>query len=205
MKLLLATHNRNKVIELQLLLKDHPQIEVLTLDDLGITEEPEETETTFSGNAALKARWAAEKSGLLSMADDSGLEIDALNKEPGVYSARYLGKETPYIEKNAIILKRLEGVNDRKARFISVVAIATPNSVMSATQNTDIILCEGVMEGTIGFTQAGSNGFGYDPIFVPSGQTLTYAQMETVDKNRVSHRGQAFRKAVKVLSQGENA
>jgi len=205
MKLLLATHNRNKVIELQLLLKDHPQIEVLTLDDLGITEEPEETETTFAGNAALKARWAAEKSGLLSMADDSGLEIDALNKEPGVYSARYLGKETPYVEKNAIILKRLEGVNDRKARFISVVAIASPHSVMSATQNTDIILCEGVMEGTIGFTQAGSNGFGYDPIFVPSGQTLTYAQMETVDKNRVSHRGQAFRKAVKVLSQGENA
>ena len=205
MKLLLATHNRNKVIELQLLLKDHPEIEVLTLDDLGITEEPEETEPTFAGNAALKARWAATKSGLLSMADDSGLEIDALNKEPGVYSARYQGKDTPYVEKNAIILKRLEGVENRAARFISVVAIASPHSGMSGSKNTDIILCEGIMEGSIGFSQKGSNGFGYDPIFVPLGQTLSYAQMETSDKNKVSHRGQAFRKAVKVLIEGEKA
>jgi len=205
MKLLLATHNRNKVIELQLLLKDHPEIEVLTLDDMGITEEPEETEPTFAGNAALKARWAAMKSGLLSMADDSGLEIDALNKEPGVYSARYLGKDTPYVEKNAIILKRLEGVENRAARFISVVAIASPHSGMSGSKNTDIILCEGIMEGSIAFSQKGSNGFGYDPIFVPLGQTLSYAQMETSDKNKVSHRGQAFRKAVKVLIEGEKA
>lgn len=205
MKLLLATHNKNKVIELQLLLKDHPEIEVLTLDDLGITEEPEETEPTFAGNAALKARWAATKSGLLSMADDSGLEIDALDKEPGVYSARYLGKDTPYVEKNAIILKRLEGVENRAARFISVVAIASPHSGMSGSKNTDIILCEGIMEGSIAFSQKGSNGFGYDPIFVPLGQTLSYAQMETSDKNKVSHRGQAFRKAVKVLIEGEKA
>jgi XTP/dITP diphosphohydrolase len=203
MKLLLATHNKNKVIELQALLKDHPEIEVLTLSDLNITEEPEETEPTFAGNAALKAKWAAEKSGLLSMADDSGLEIDALNKEPGVYSARYLGKDTPYVEKNAIILDRLSGVKNRSARFISVVAIAAPHSFASGFENTDIILCEGVMEGSIAFEQKGSNGFGYDPIFVPTGFTETYAQMSTSDKNKVSHRGQAFRKAVKVLIQGE--
>jgi len=205
MKLLLATHNKNKVIELQALLKDHPEIEVLTLGDLNIIEEPEETEPTFAGNAALKAKWAADKSGLLSMADDSGLEIDALNKEPGVYSARYLGKDTPYIEKNAIILDRLSNVINRGARFISVVAIAAPHSVVSGFENTDIILCEGVMEGSIAFEQKGSNGFGYDPIFVPYGFEETYAQMSTSDKNKVSHRGQAFRKAVKVLIQGETA
>jgi len=203
MKLLLATHNLNKVIELRSLLIHHPEIEVLTLGDLNITEEPEETETTFNGNAALKARWAAQKSGLLSMADDSGLEIDALNKEPGVYSARYLGKDTPYVEKNAIILDRLQGVHERSARFISVVAIAKPNSNESDSLNTDIILCEGIMEGSIAFEQKGSNGFGYDPIFVPQGYTETYAQMNLHDKNKVSHRGQAFRKAVKVLIQGE--
>jgi len=203
MKLLLATHNKNKVIELQALLKDHPEIEVLTLGDLNIIEEPEETESTFAGNAALKAKWAADKSGLLSMADDSGLEIDALNKEPGVYSARYLGKDTPYLEKNAIILDRLSNVIDRSARFISVVAIAAPHSVVSGFENTDIILCEGVMDGSIAFEQMGSNGFGYDPIFVPFGFEETYAQMSTSDKNKASHRGQAFRKAVKVLIQGE--
>lgn len=203
MKLLLATHNINKVIELRSLLIHHPEIEVLTLGDLGITEEPEETETTFEGNAALKARWAAQKSGLLSMADDSGLQIDALNKEPGVYSARYLGKDTPYVEKNAIILDRLQGVSERSARFISVVAIAKPNSPKPDSLNTDIILCEGIMEGSIAFDQKGSNGFGYDPIFVPQGFTETYAQMNLHDKNQVSHRGQAFRKAVKVLIQGE--
>jgi XTP/dITP diphosphohydrolase len=204
MKLLLATHNKNKVIELQALLKDHPEIEVLTLGDLNITEEPDETEPTFAGNAALKAKWAADKSGLLSMADDSGLEIDALNKEPGVYSARYLGKDTPYLKKNAIILDRLSGVKNRSARFISVVAIAAPQSVVSGFENTDIILCEGIMEGSIAFEQKGSNGFGYDPIFEPLGFEETYAQMSTSDKNKVSHRGQAFRKAVRVLIQGEN-
>lgn len=201
MKLLLATHNKHKVIELQALLKHHPEIEVLTLTDLGITEEPEETEPTFSGNAALKARWAAEKSGLWSMADDSGLEIDALNKEPGVYSARYLGKDTPYVEKNAIILKRLEHATNRSARFISVVAIAKPSSDRS---NPVIILCEGIMEGSIAFTQKGTNGFGYDPIFVPQGFDQSYAEMDTAEKNKVSHRGQAFRKAVKVLIEGEH-
>ena len=204
MKLLLATHNKNKVIELQALLKNHSEIEVLTLDDLSIIEEPEETEATFSGNAALKARWAADQSGLLSMADDSGLEIDALNKEPGVYSARYLGKDTPYPEKNAIILKRLEEHEQRAARFVSVVAIANPKRHEEFSENTDIILCEGIMEGSIAFEQKGSNGFGYDPIFIPQGFSETYAQMSTADKNKVSHRGQAFRKAVKVLLQGEN-
>ena len=203
MKILLATHNPNKVIELLALLKDHPEIEVLTLTDLNITEEPEETESTFMGNAQLKAKWAADKSGMISLADDSGLEIDALDKEPGVMSARYLGKDTPYIIKNQIILDRLEKVSDRSARFISVVAIASPQSSVSHNSNTDIICCEGIMEGSIAYHPEGSNGFGYDPIFIPQGFTETYAQMSTETKNKVSHRGQAFRKVVIVLTQGE--
>ncbi|NTW95328.1 MAG: RdgB/HAM1 family non-canonical purine NTP pyrophosphatase [Erysipelotrichaceae bacterium] len=203
MKILLATHNPNKVIELLALLKDHPEIEVLTLTDLNITEEPEETESTFMGNAQLKAKWAADKSGMISLADDSGLEIDALDKEPGVMSARYLGKDTPYTIKNQIILDRLEKVSDRSARFVSVVAIASPQSSVSLISNTDIICCEGIMEGSIAYHPEGSNGFGYDPIFIPQGFNETYAQMTTETKNKVSHRGQAFRKAVIVLTQGE--
>ena len=203
MKLLLATHNPNKVIELKALLTGHPEIDVLTLDDLGITDEPEETETTFVGNATLKARWAMERSGLISLADDSGLEIDALNGEPGVYSARYLGKDTPYTQKNAIILERMSPVSDRRARFVSVVAIAYPKS-MHNEGDTDIIVSEGIMEGSIGYEALGSNGFGYDPIFIPQGHALTYAQLTTDVKNNVSHRGQAFRKAVRVLIEGES-
>ncbi len=203
MKLLLATHNKDKVIELMALLKDHPSIEVLTLDDLQIEDEVEETESSFEGNAQLKAVWAAQRSGLVSMADDSGLEIDALDKAPGVLSARYLGKDTPYAKKNAIILDQLTGCIDRRARFISVVAIATPKYVESARDNTDIILCRGVMEGNIASAQKGTNGFGYDPIFCPDGFIETYAEMSLLDKNKVSHRGQAFAKAVKVLTKGE--
>ena len=200
MKLLLATHNKNKVIELLGLLTDHTEIEVVTLDDLKIVEEPQETESTFAGNAQLKAIWAYKKSGLIAMADDSGLQIDALNQEPGVYSARYLGKDTPYAQKNEIILKRLENVSDRRARFISAVAIAMPSNDANQ-QNPSVILCEGIMEGTLAYAQKGSNGFGYDPIFCPLGSAETYASMSTVEKNKVSHRGQAFRKAVLQLTQ----
>jgi XTP/dITP diphosphohydrolase len=203
MKLLLATHNKDKVIELKGLLSQHPAIEIVTLADLNIDEEVDETESSFEGNATLKARWAAKQSGLIALADDSGLEIDALDKAPGVQSARYLGKETPYDIKNALILERLKDCDDRRARFISVVAIAFPKQVESAQENTDIILCRGVMEGSIAYGQKGNNGFGYDPIFLPEGFNETYAQMTTSDKNKVSHRGQAFGKAVKILTQGD--
>ena len=203
MKLLIATHNPNKRIELQALLADHPTIELLTLSDLNITEEPEETEVTFEGNAILKARWAMRRSGLISLADDSGLEIDALNKEPGVMSARYLGKETPYTIKNTLILERLQNCADRGARFISVVAMAFPQPIVTQGHQTDIIVSEGIMEGTIGFRAEGSNGFGYDPIFIPEGYAQTYAQLTTEEKNRVSHRGKAFRNAIRQLTKGD--
>jgi XTP/dITP diphosphohydrolase len=201
MKLLLATHNPNKLIELKALLIEHPEFELLTLSDLHITDEPEETEPTFEGNAILKARWAMKRCGLISLADDSGLEIEALNNEPGVQSARYLGKNTPYAHKNAVILERLSGSTNRHARFVSVVAIAYPPSMQNGL-NTGIIVSEGIMDGSIGYEALGSNGFGYDPIFIPQGYQATYAQLSTDEKNRVSHRGQAFRKAVSILIQG---
>lgn len=201
MKLLLATHNPNKLIELKALLIEHPEFELLTLSDLHITDEPEETEPTFEGNAILKARWAMNRSGLISLADDSGLEIEALNNEPGVQSARYLGKNTPYAHKNGVILERLFGSTNRHARFVSVVAIAYPPSMQNGL-NTGIIVSEGIMDGSIGYEALGSNGFGYDPIFIPQGYSATYAQLSTDEKNRVSHRGQAFRKAVRILIQG---
>lgn len=203
MKLLIATHNTNKLIELKALLSDHPDIELLTLNDLQIAEEPEETEATFTGNAILKARWASERSGLVSLADDSGLEIDALDKEPGVMSARYLGKDTPYSIKNAIILDRMKSISERRARFVSVVAIVFPGQKMQEGHLTDIIVSEGIMEGSIGQEALGSNGFGYDPIFIPEGFTQTYAQMSTTEKNLVSHRGKAFREALAQLTQGD--
>ncbi len=203
MKLLIATHNPHKLIELRALLANHPEVELLTLNDLNITEEPDETEPTFEGNAILKARWAMQKSGLVCLADDSGLEIEAFSNEPGVMSARYLGKDTSYTIKNAIILDRLRDHTNRQARFVSVVAIAFPQPIVREGTITDIIVSEGIMAGKIGFEALGSNGFGYDPIFIPDGFDLTYAQLSTSDKNRVSHRGKAFRLAIAQLMKGD--
>jgi len=203
MKLLIATHNPHKLIELRALLANHPEVQLVTLNDLNMTEEPDETEPTFEGNAILKARWAMQKTGLVSLADDSGLEIEAFNNEPGVLSARYLGKETSYTIKNAIILDRLREHANRQARFVSVVAIAFPKPIVREGIITDIIVSEGIMAGKIGFEALGSNGFGYDPIFIPDGFDQTYAQLSTSDKNRVSHRGKAFRLAIEQLMKGD--
>jgi len=193
MKLLLATHNHNKLLELNLYLLDHPEYEILTLDDAGIYDDVEETGASFSENALIKARWAHQRSGLISLADDSGLEIKALNNEPGIYSARYLGVDTPYDTKNQIILDRMKDVKDRTAKFTSVVAIIYDDTIVE--------VFEGIMPGNISLKQAGSNGFGYDPIFVPDGEILTYAEMSSLQKNSLSHRGKAFKKAIKALSE----
>lgn len=193
MKLLLATHNHNKLLELNLYLLDHPEYEILTLDDVGIYDDVEETGSSFSENALIKARWAYQRSGLISLADDSGLEIKALNNEPGIYSARYLGVDTPYETKNQIILDRLKDVNDRTAQFTSVVAIVYDDTIEE--------VFEGIMPGSISLKPAGSNGFGYDPIFIPDGESLTYAEMSKLQKNSLSHRGKAFKKAIKALSE----
>ena len=189
MKLLLATQNPNKVIELKRL--SHNQLDVISLKDLNIVEDVEETGTSFEENARLKALWAYHLTGLPCIADDSGLEITALNNEPGVYSARYLGVDTPYTIKNQIILDRMQNQVDRSARFISVVCLVLGEN--------DIHCFEGVMEGSIDIEAKGSNGFGYDPIFLPENHRLTYAEMDLNTKNTLSHRGQAFRKVIAYL------
>jgi XTP/dITP diphosphohydrolase len=189
MKLLLATQNPNKVIELKRL--SHNQLDVISLKDLNIVEDVEETGTSFEENARLKALWAYHLTGLPCIADDSGLEITALNNEPGVYSARYLGVDTPYTIKNQIILDRMQNQSDRSARFISVVCLVLGEN--------DIHCFEGVMEGSIDIEAKGSNGFGYDPIFLPENHRLTYAEMDLNTKNTLSHRGQAFRKVIAYL------
>jgi XTP/dITP diphosphohydrolase len=191
MKLILATQNHNKVIELKRLLMNYPQYEVLSLSDLKITEDIEETGSTFESNAQLKAHHIHSLTGFACIADDSGIEIEALNNEPGVYSARYLGENTSYEIKNKTILNRLENIANRKARFVSVVCLILSKD--------EIYSFEGIMPGTIGFEPKGVNGFGYDPIFIPEGYSISYAEMDIDTKNLLSHRGQALRKAVEYL------
>ena len=191
MKLILATQNENKIIELKRLLTEYPQYEVLSLSDLNIIDDIEETGTTFESNARLKAQYIYNLIGYACLADDSGIEIEALNNEPGVYSARYLGEQTSYELKNRNILDRLINQKNRKARFVSVVCLILSDN--------EIVTFEGVMAGSIGFEPKGGNGFGYDPIFVPHGYDISYAQMELDTKNQLSHRGQALRKAVEYL------
>lgn len=191
MKLVLATQNKNKVIELKRLLKDYPQYEVLSLSDLNVSDDVEETGNSFEANAQLKALYYFKTTGYACLADDSGIEIEALNNEPGIYSARYLGEDTPYSTKNQMILERLKDVENRKARFVSVVTLVLSKD--------EIYSFEGIMPGSIAYELRGYNGFGYDPIFIPEGYELTYAEMEIELKNQLSHRGQAFRKAVNFL------
>ncbi|HET6785487.1 MAG TPA: RdgB/HAM1 family non-canonical purine NTP pyrophosphatase [Erysipelotrichaceae bacterium] len=191
MKLILATQNKNKVIELKRLLSDYPHYEVLSLSDINIVDDIEETGTTFESNAKLKAMYIHKLTGYACIADDSGIEIEALNNEPGVYSARYLGENTSYEIKNKTILDRLENSSNRNARFVSVVCLILSDQ--------EIHTFEGIMPGSIGFEPRGNNGFGYDPIFVPKGYELSYAEMDIDTKNQLSHRGQALRKAVEYL------
>ena len=192
-KLLLATNNPGKARELALLLEGAPFTIVAPAEE-GIALEVEETGATFKENAALKARAFAEAGGLLSVADDSGLEVDALGGEPGVMSARYAGPQASDADRVQYLLSKLEGIewNRRGARFRSVIAVAAPMG--------EVRLFEGVCEGAIALRPRGTGGFGYDPVFyVPSlGKLMAELSME--EKNGISHRGQAARKAVEYLS-----
>lgn len=196
MKLILATQNKNKVIELKRLITEYPQYEVLSLSDLNIMDDIEETGTTFASNAQLKAQHIYNLTGYACLADDSGIEIEALNNEPGIYSARYLGEHTSYEIKNRSILDRLINQTNRNARFVSVVCLILSDN--------EIVTFEGSMPGSIGFEPKGVNGFGYDPIFIPNGYEISYAQMAIDTKNQLSHRGQALRKAVEYLEKRNN-
>jgi len=190
--LLLATANRHKVEEFRAIFSTLP-FTLFSLTDIGLDMDVEETGTTFLENAELKAHAYAQASGMLSLADDSGLEIDALGGAPGVYSARFAGVDTPYEERFRLILKQLQGFpqDQRTARFRCVISIAEPSGYCRSV--------EGIVEGVIAEAPRGTNGFGYDPIFLIPELGKTTAELTPEHKNRISHRGQAARKAQKLL------
>jgi XTP/dITP diphosphohydrolase len=192
-RIIFATQNAHKMVEIKQILSDLPY-EVVSMGEVGIDIEVIEDGATFEENAAKKAREIMEVTGEIVLADDSGLEIDFLNKEPGIYSARYLGKDTPYPEKNGIILDRLKEAkgSDRSARFVCVIAAAYPNG--------EVITARGTMEGAISDKIMGANGFGYDPIFYVPEHGKTTAQMLPEIKNSISHRGNALRKMREIMN-----
>lgn len=194
MKILLATQNQGKVKELQEMLAD-TQIDVLSLRDIENWEDVEETGSTFAENASLKARAAAERTGYIALADDSGLEVDALDGAPGVYSARYAGEPKDDERNNDKLLKALEKVPDeeRTARFRCALVIATPDGKEYLT--------EGTVEGQISRVRRGKDGFGYDPLFFMPDFGRTMAELTLTQKNKVSHRSQAFQKAIPILKE----
>jgi XTP/dITP diphosphohydrolase len=189
-KLLIATGNRHKVEEYQALLGDLP-FELVSLRDVGITDDVAETGTTFHENARIKAEAYCRSSGLITLADDSGLEIAALGGAPGVYSARYGG--VTGAEQLALVLRQLDGVpfHERMARFVCVIAIAVPAE--------EPLFVEGTVPGAIEFEPKGTHGFGYDPIFYVLDRGVTMAELPPEEKNRISHRAQAVRKARDLL------
>ena len=167
--------------------------EILSLKEAGIQAEAEENGTTFEENAVIKAKEIMEKTGALVLADDSGLEIDALNKEPGVYSARYMGEDTSYDVKNKNLIDRLDGVpkEKRTARFVCAIAAVLPDGRELVTRQT--------MEGYIGWEPEGENGFGYDPIFYLDEYGCSSAAISPEQKNAISHRGKALRAMKELL------
>lgn len=191
-KLIFATNNAHKLGEVQALLGD--AFTLVTLRECGITEDIPETADTLEGNALQKARYVYEKTGLDCFADDTGLEVDALGGAPGVHSARYATDGHDFAANNRLLLKNLEGVTDRTARFRTVIAL-----ILDGVEYT----FEGRVEGTIATAESGSEGFGYDPLFVPSGEIITFAQMSAEAKNAISHRGRAVAKLVNFLKDGK--
>ncbi len=194
MKIVIATGNAGKMKEIKSIF-NNSEYEVVSMKEEGITVDVDENGATFEENALIKAREIAKISGNIVLADDSGLEVDALNKEPGIYSARYMGEDTPYSIKNANIIDRLEGVEfeKRTARFVCAVAAVYPDG-------KELVVCE-TMEGYIGYEEKGANGFGYDPIFYLKEFDKTSAEISLEEKNEISHRGKAFRAIKKMMEQ----
>lgn len=184
-KIIFATSNENKMREIREILSDFP-VEIVSMKEAGISAEIDENGTTFEENAAIKAETIQKLSGAIVLADDSGLEIDYLNKEPGIYSARYMGEDTSYHIKNMNLIERLEGVPDeqRTARFVCAVAAAFPDC--------ETAIVRGTIEGRIGYEEEGGNGFGYDPIFYVPEYGCTTAALTPDQKNAISHRGKAL-------------
>ena len=199
--IIFATGNKNKMIEIRMILADLG-CKILSQKEAGIQADVVEDGQTFEENALIKATTIAdiarkmpEYKNAVVLADDSGLEIDALNKEPGIYSARYMGEDTSYDIKNQAVIDRLEGVPDEKrtARFVCAIAAALPDG------STEVV--RGTMEGRIGYEITGENGFGYDPIFYLPQFGCSSAELEPEKKNELSHRGEGLRKMRKVLEE----
>ena len=186
-KIILASNNKGKIAEVKEILKDM-NVEVISMKEAGLDVDIEENGSTFEENALIKAEAIMKMTGEITIADDSGLEVDYLNKEPGLYSARYMGHDTSYDIKNNAIIQRLEGVKgtDRSARFVCAMAVVFPDG-----KN---IIARGTMEGLIADKPMGENGFGYDPIMYLPEYQKTSAQLSSEEKNKISHRGKALEK-----------
>ncbi len=185
-RIILASNNAHKVAEVKEILKD-VDVDIVSLKDAGIDVDVEENGVTFEENALIKARAVCRLTGGITMADDSGLEVDYLDKQPGVYSARFMGHDTPYSIKNQAIIEKLDGVEGeaRSARFVAATAVVFPDGREFVTRGT--------MEGYIAKEPAGANGFGYDPIVYLAEYGMTSAQLPPEEKNKISHRGKSLR------------
>jgi XTP/dITP diphosphohydrolase len=184
-KIIFATTNEGKMKEIRMILADLG-MEILSLKDLDINVDIEENGKTFEENAIIKAKAICELTGEMVLADDSGLEVDYMDKAPGVYSARYLGEDTPYSVKNQTIIDNLKDAKgeERSARFVCAIAAAFPDGRVLTTEAT--------IEGYIGYEERGTNGFGYDPLLYVPEYDMTTGQMDSAMKNKISHRGKAL-------------
>lgn len=193
-KVIFATSNENKMKEIREILKDL-DLEILSAKEAGIRMDVEENGKTFEENARIKAMAIAKECGKIVLADDSGLEIDYLNKAPGVYSARFMGEDVSYTVKNKELIRKLEGVEPEKrtARFVCAVAAVFPDGTIEVVRGT--------IEGRIGYEEKGENGFGYDPIFYVPEYGCTTAELSAKQKNEISHRGKALRKMKDIIKE----
>ena len=195
-RLIFATGNEHKMVEIREILGELP-VEIISMKDVGIKADIVENGNTFEENALIKAKEVCKLAGEMVLADDSGLEIDYLNGEPGIYSARYMGEDTSYHIKNQNLIDRLEGVPDEKrtARFVCAIAAAFPDGRS--------FVVRGTIEGIIGYEERGTNGFGYDPIFYLPERGVSTAEIPPEEKNSISHRGNALRKMKELLEREE--
>lgn len=190
MKIVFATNNTHKLSEVRAVLGEG--FELVTLREVGITEDIPETGATLDENASIKARYVYERTGLDCFADDTGLEVEALNGAPGVHSARYATDGHDFAANNRKLLRELNGITNRRARF---------RTVISLIRGGEELQVEGIVRGTIATEESGNEGFGYDPLFIPEGYDHTFADMSADEKNAISHRGRAVAELVKVLKE----
>ncbi len=191
-QIVFATNNAHKLREVREILDD-TGIEVLSLDEVSCNDDIPETADTLEGNALIKAKWVKQHYGYDCFADDTGLEVEALGGAPGVYSARYAGPGHDSVANVALLLANMDGMNDRKACFRTVIALIIGDE--------EPMLFNGIVEGCITHECHGESGFGYDPVFRPDGEKRTFAQMKEEEKNAISHRGRAVKKLAAYLAQ----